>query len=190
MQGANGTYYNYAQGFDSCAGYASSGIDSAFFYDSKGDDRFVATPTQGTMTDSRGSYVTSGEGFDYVYAYSRNGGNDSATLYDSSGNDIFTSMAQAGLMRGAKNEYNNYVAGFRNLEVRAENGGSDLALVNDVAASDKVVGRAKDLAIIRSSSKSLLSGFARIAATAGKKTTATADVLAVDYLFQKIGKWK
>ncbi len=190
MQGTPGTYYNYAQGFDAYSGYASSGTDSAFFYDSKGDDRFVATPTKGTMTDAKGTYANSGEGFDYVYGYSRSGGNDSATLYDSAGNDVFTGLARAGLMRAANNQFNNYVEGFKNLEVRAENGGTDTALINDVAASDKLFGRTKELTVTRGVTKTWLQGFAKISATAANRVTATADVLAVDYVFQKIGKWK
>src|SRR6185503_20105180 len=128
--------------------------------------------------------------FDFVYAYSKNGGNDSAKLYDSAGNDIFASMARAGLLRGANNEYSNYAEGFRNLEVRAENGGNDVALINDVAASDRLSGRANEFNVTRGVNRSWLQGFAKITATAANRVTATADVQAVDYVFQKIGKWK
>jgi hypothetical protein len=186
----SGGYYNRAHGFDTIRGFASSGTDSAYFADSRGDDRFVGTPTTGSMTDTLGSYANYGEGFDYVYAYSNNGGMDTAVLYDSAGHDTFTSLARAGSMRGSNNEYNNYAEAFETLEARAENGGSDTAFVNTVSATDKVVGAGKELTVTRSSGKSSLHGFAKSIATAAARTTATADVRAVDYVFQKIGKWK
>jgi hypothetical protein len=190
MQGTTGTYYNYAQGFDSCVGRASSGVDSAFFHDSKGNDRFVATPTEATMTDSNNSYANSATGFDYVYAYSRNGGDDSAVLVDSAGNDVFAGMTRGGLLRGAKNEYSNYAEGFRNLEVRSENGGNDLAYLSDVTLNDKLFGRGKELSVTRGNLKSVLQGFAKVTAAAASRSTATADVQAVDYVFQRIGRWR
>lgn len=188
MQGAG--YYNYAQGFDVCRAYATTGNDSAYFYDSKGDDRFVSYPNRGSMTDSRGTYLNVGEGFDSIYGYSKNGGNDIAVLYDSAGNDIFTGSTRSAQMRGARNEYSSYAEGFRDLEARAENGGNDLALINDVAASDKLLGTAKELTLNRSTGRSWLNGFAKITATAANRTTATADIRAVDYIFQKVGRWK
>ena len=188
MQAAS--YYNYAQGFDVCHAYATTGNDSAYFYDSKGDDRFISTPNNGSMTDSRGSYLNVGEGFDSVYGYSKNGGSDIAILYDSAGNDIFTGTVRAGQMRGARNEYSSYAEGFKNLEARAENGGNDLALINDVAASDRLLGTGKELTLNRSTSRSWLQGFDKIAATAANRTTATADIHAVDYIFQRVGRWR
>jgi hypothetical protein len=170
---SGGSYYNYAQGFDVCRGYATAGLDSAYFYDSKGDDRFVSSPNNGTMTDSRGTYLNVGVGFDNIYGYSKNGGNDSAILYDSAGNDIFTGNSRASQMRGAKNEYSNYAEGFKNLEARAENGGNDLALINDVAANDKLFGNGKELTVTRSTGRSWLQGFAKITATAANRTTAS-----------------
>lgn len=189
LQSTN-AYYNYAQGFDVCTAYASGGTDAAYFIDSKGDDRFQATDTKASMTDSKGTYANSAEGFDTVYAYSRNGGNDSAILFDSAGNDTFTGAAKAGQMRGNDGKYCNYAEGFKNLEARAVNGGTDTAAINDVAATDKILGVGKDLTISRSSGKSTLSGFAKIVATSAAKVTATADIRAIDFVFQKVGRWK
>lgn len=190
MQGPRNTYYNYAKGFDACRGYASSGVDSAFFYDSKGNDQFVSTPSKAAMSDSKGTYANTGEGFEFAYGYSRSGGNDLAVLFDSAGNDMFTGTARSGHLRGSNNEFSSYAEGFRNLEVRSENGGTDSATLSGISAADKVSGSGDELNVVRGTSRAWLQGFAKIAASAANKTTANADVLAVDYVFQKIGKWK
>ena len=75
-------FYNHATGFETSAAYSRGGVDEALFYDSVGNDYFIAKPrfSKSYMTDV-GTYHSEANGFARSYAYSSNGGNDQAQFY-------------------------------------------------------------------------------------------------------------
>ena len=84
-------FYSQAIGFGEVHGHASSDgfNDSAWLFDSDGDDTFYAGPASPVATELSGttlggqSYVFAVDGFRNVYGYAQNGGSDTAELYDS-----------------------------------------------------------------------------------------------------------
>ena len=69
--------------------YGGCGTDSAFMYDSPGDDQFYALQDYGRMTGDGFALETFDFMFNYGYATTRDGGNDVAYLEDTPGGDKF-----------------------------------------------------------------------------------------------------
>lgn len=85
-------YSNRVDGAQVIAAYSGGGNDTAFFYDSPGDDQFVAEPGQATMSNSQTPFQNTAYGFRNVVALAIRGGNDSAVLKDNpAAADSFTS---------------------------------------------------------------------------------------------------
>jgi hypothetical protein len=105
---SGGGFYNRVLNFEEVHATASPGNqDVAYLYDGDGDDTFhggLGSP-QGTVftgaTSGGQSFANSVDGFDYVHAYSRTGGNDTAYLYDSPANDRFGAWSQMARIYGA-----------------------------------------------------------------------------------------
>jgi hypothetical protein len=75
------TYREYAQGFATVEATSTYATDTAYMFDSPGNDIFTATPTGATMSLATGKTdVVSG--FKTVNAYSKYGGTDTANLTD------------------------------------------------------------------------------------------------------------
>ena len=73
----------------SITAYGGGGTDSAFMYDSPGDDQFYALQDYGRMTGDGFALETFDFMFNYGYATTRDGGNDVAYLEDTPGGDKF-----------------------------------------------------------------------------------------------------
>lgn len=73
--------------------YSGGGNDTAFFYDSPGDDQFVGEPGQATLANTQVPFQNTAYGFRNVVALAIRGGNDTAVLKDNpSASDSFTSQ--------------------------------------------------------------------------------------------------
>ena len=133
------SYYNRAEGFGAYDGTSAlGGVDLAKLYDSPtGNDRFVATPTQGTLTGV-GLYSRA-TGFRYLSAYAT-GGTDTARLDDSAGTDTFVATPDYGVMYAAASAnnpaYANRATGFDALDAFSTHGGDDTARLYDSAGDD------------------------------------------------------
>jgi hypothetical protein len=79
-------YREYARGFAAVQATSTYATDTAYMFDSPGNDVFTATPTSATMSLATGKTVIAA-GFKTVNAYSRYGGTDTANLTDTTGSD-------------------------------------------------------------------------------------------------------
>ncbi len=61
---------------------SGGGNDTAFFYDSPGDDQFTAEPGRATLANAQVPFQNTAYGFRTVVALATRGGNDTATLLD------------------------------------------------------------------------------------------------------------
>ena len=180
------TFNNYVNGFDSVSALAvSGGNDWARLYDSVGNDEYYGWSGSSLM---RGlGFSNYARGFDVVLAYSQNGGADTARLYDSVGDDLFTARSNFSQMSGAG--FLNMASGFRTVYGYANSGGTDRATFQNVSESDHVGGTG-NLASFRTETQNRwLWNFDRVTAVAATQSTPSADMEAVDYLFDQIGNW-
>ncbi|MDB4614581.1 PKD domain-containing protein [bacterium] len=87
-------YFNVANRFERTTAYgAQAGTDSAQFYDTFGDDLFVASGHNDAYMLTNSQITSYAKFFDQTVAFSVRGGNDSAQFYDSKGDDTFTAAA-------------------------------------------------------------------------------------------------
>ena len=110
--------------------------DTAWLYDSAGDDLFVGTQTWSAMSGS--GFHSQVEGFGQVFAVASTG-NDTANLLGSAGDDLFVATQTYGRMTGPG--YQNRVEGFDQVLAVAGEGGNDVAWLFDSAGDDKFFGR-------------------------------------------------
>ncbi|OHB66297.1 MAG: hypothetical protein A2V70_12500 [Planctomycetes bacterium RBG_13_63_9] len=147
---SNTTYQGaYGSGFrnevvyfeDVCARATAGGSDEATFYDSSGDDQFVATPTYAGLSNPTyqeaytHGFNNRAMGFEETNADADAGGFDVAKLYDSPDNDIFfADPDEAALSRSG--EYRNRTKSFENVHAFATAGGQDTAYLTGSSADD------------------------------------------------------
>lgn len=110
---------------------SGGGADVARFYDSAGNDLFVADAATATL--SGGGYSNTANGFARVEATASRG-TDVATLYDSAGNDTYITAPTYAAMIGTG--FYNLVFNFDNTRGEAVNGGSDVAAMFDSAGNE------------------------------------------------------
>ncbi len=181
MQGTG--YIDQALGFGSVFAYSSGGQDIAYLYDTTGTDTFVSRPTQSTLTGA--SYSYQANNFANVVANS-SGGNDTAFLYDSAGNDLYTITQSYASMQGAG--FNNQANGFKNNYGYASNVG-DRAQVYNSTGNNLVTAKKGQVSITNSFVNGYLYGFGKVTAYANSNGRNQAQVSALDYIFEKVGKW-
>lgn len=110
--------------------------DTAYLYDSAGNDTFEAGTATATLKGS--GYCQVVEGFGNVTAYA-SGGHDMATLYDSVGNDTFIADPQSASLRG--NGFANYARSFDAVRAYAVAGGHDTATLTGSSGNDLLTTR-------------------------------------------------
>ena len=138
-----------------------SSEDLVYFYDTAGDETYLARPLWARMTGA--GFRNTTVGFGTTVAYST-GGNDRAVFHDSSGNDIFYARPGYAYMKGPG--YLNYVSGFDDVRAYATAGGVDRAYFFDSAGNDLFVGRTNDAYIVGNGFLSYANGFDRVYAYA------------------------
>ena len=146
-----GGYANSATGFGTNVGYATSGSDTAYLYDSPQSDTFYAyadfgntgKPSAGMFGGYDGGYPESASGFSTNLGYATSDGSDNAYFYDSPGNDTFyaygdynSGKTSAGMFGSFGGGYANEATGFAmNVGISTE-GGSDTAYFYDSPGND------------------------------------------------------
>jgi subtilisin family serine protease len=183
VQMSGQAYISRATGFDVSYAYASTGFDRALLHDSPGDDDYRAWSHRVMM--KAGGSVAYAYNFDQTSAYATTGV-DRAILYDSTGDDVFTSWSDRVLMEGEG--YQSLVHGFRHNYAYGSTG-YDRAVLYDTQGDDVLS--------IRTWGGSMTSGprivqalyFDELAAHAVNGGVNTANVAAVDYLFDLVGSW-
>ena len=183
MKGVN--FLNIVKNMKLVSAYSTAGgSDTAYLYDSEGEDCLFGQANLTAIYDQNRTYYNSASGFANVVATSASG-SDKAFMYDSVGNDILTSTASYTQMSGSS--YNNQVKGFGTVSAYSVNGGNDSATLYD-SLLDDVLDAGDNWAQIASDSASQIrrvTDFAKvnvIATNSGVKK-ATGNVNAVDFLF-------
>lgn len=191
MRGPSDNFYNYAEGFDRNYAFAQGGgFDQAYFYDSAGDDLFYATDTYGLFRDVNTTFYSYAESFDRLYADSSNGGNDNAYFYDSSGKDLFYRTDSYALFRAENSQFYHYAEGFDGVRAYSQNGGNDEAFLYDVGEDDQLTASGDDVYLSDAGGTTNLEGFYRVVAENKSGETASAEVDAVDFIFEQVGDWE
>jgi parallel beta-helix repeat protein len=141
LRGNSNAFFNYVRDFATLSVdmTATPGVtDTAYMYDSSGDDILVAGETQATLDYD--SLVTPGVditvvGFDRVDTYAENGGTDTATLTGSAGVDTFIGLPAYSYVNGGA--FYNYTKGFDDVTANvAGSGGADMATLYDSSGDD------------------------------------------------------
>ena len=167
-------------------------MDTAVYYDSIGDDTFIAKPEHAYMQSPGGLYRFS-QGFDMTTAYSNMGGFDRGQIYDSIGNDLLVSrFNQTYLVTGGV--IVNQLRNFEETKSFSVRGGVDAAQFYDTTGSDRFIAKPTYSYLFnRSGSFNYLnyqSGFDRVLAVSNKGGTDLLDqYTGLDYFFEKIGDW-
>jgi|GEM_PF-643815 len=182
LQGAG--YSNTADNFELVMAFASGGNDTATFRDSDGDDTFGAKPGWSWMTDD-GSYVNFAQGFDLTLAFATQG-NDQVNFWGDEGNEEYHAKSDYGWMEG--NDYANFARGFDDTSVDGM-GGNDEAIFHDVDEDDSIYGRDDFITVGDGSMNRTVRNIDRVEARVADGAQATADIDAVDFLFDQFGTW-
>ncbi|HUS38309.1 MAG TPA: hypothetical protein VMX74_02605, partial [Pirellulales bacterium] len=107
----------------------AGGIDDrALYYDSTGNDDYVAHTLTAQMTGA--NFSNYGYGFDKSFAYARSGGFDTANVYDTLGDDAL--VASGATIRLSGLSYYRYGTGFDDVTAHATQGGHNTASVRAV----------------------------------------------------------
>ncbi|MCY2925859.1 MAG: C25 family cysteine peptidase [Planctomycetota bacterium] len=169
---SSSTGWAYASAFASVRAYGAKG-DSAFLYDSAGDDTFSAAPNSGSLAGA--GFANAVSGFGRISAFATAGGADTATFADSIGNDTFTARGGLSSMIGAA--FKNYATGFEANHASSTHGGADRANLYDSAGADSFEAR-RNLAALTTEAGVLndAAGFARVKASASLGGADTASV--------------
>ncbi|MBN2473391.1 MAG: tandem-95 repeat protein [Pirellulales bacterium] len=162
---SNATFYNRARFFEGVHAYATAGgIDVARFYDSTGNDEFVATPVYAALYNPafQGRYhqgfYNRAKYFEGAHAYSTAGERDTdiARLYDSVGDDIFYGDPVHGALysQSYNGQYNatyyNRAKFFQGVHAYATAGGSDTAGLHGSDSNDTFYADPQESSLYRS----------------------------------------
>jgi hypothetical protein len=170
---------------------SAGGNDTAYLYDSTGNDTFYGHQTYSYLSGA--GFFNYVNAFDKVYAYATAGGtNDIAYLYDSTGNDTLTSTPTYTLLTGAG--FYNYASSFNKVYAYATLGNAggvgDQANLYDSAGTDTFYGRSNYGRLSGVGFYNYFSGFGRVSGYANAGGVDTLDVHAVDYTFSQFGNWE
>ena len=128
IRATDGSFYNYARGFDSVTANAVGSGDLAFLYDSDGNDVLTANSTSAVFTlnpTAASQTINTAAAFDQVYTYASGGGTDQAHLAGTASSDTLTADTDWAILRSTgTSDYFNYVRYFD--EVFADPGDEEL----------------------------------------------------------------
>lgn len=182
--GTGNTGNLFAGGYSSVIVTASGGTDTAYLYDSAGNDTFTGSSATSVLVTSLNRYEVSL--FDSVFVLMA-GGTDSATLNDSSGNDTLAGTVDNLLLSGAAYSIN--VLRADSIEVNATSGGTDTASVGDSIGSDRLFAIGSRFQIRTPAALARLNGFDRITANSRLGGFDLGTVGATDYALALTGNW-
>jgi len=177
-------YYHTAVGFERVEAVASGGDDAAYFFDSRGDDAYYGHSDHSTMIGA--GYHNTARGFDRYTAYAHAGGADTAYLYDSAGNDHLALTSNTADL--SSSGYSQAAQGFESFRITASQG-YDTAELRDLATGDSVTGAGSRISLRSSALEHWAEGFDSVRALARAGHAPSAEVDAVDFLFERVGDW-
>jgi hypothetical protein len=134
-------FKNVARGFDQIDAVASSGNDVALIFDSQGDDVFISQGHYTEMQFAIGSVTTNG--FDWVTAIARNGGQDQAFIQGTNGSDI-VNADDTGLTLRTSDELVRRTVDFEQTDVDTL-GGIDYGFLTGSEGNDRLTGSADEV---------------------------------------------
>jgi hypothetical protein len=104
-------------------------------FDSTGNDRFYASPTEGSLYGA--GFYNRAKFFEGVHAYATAGGTDVADLYDSEGDNTYVGTDVDGALFGAG--FYNRAKHFEEVHAHGNAGGNDTALLYDAVIENGAV---------------------------------------------------
>ncbi len=118
----------------------NEGRDTAFFYDSSGNEVVEAWPDHATMSNDNGDmepdYIVTATGIEVLLAYAKRGGDDSAVFHGSDGADKFKSYEDSVRLRAKNSTFNLRAKLFDSVVGDGGYGGDDLAVFNGSNVSE------------------------------------------------------
>ncbi len=182
------SFYNVAHAFSQVDAHSTAGgNDLAFLYGSAGDDFFVGRPDHSVLYASDYSFYNIAYGFKQVDADASSGGNDRAFFFDSIGDESFAAGGTVAELSGLGFYFR--ARHFDRVDVSGAAGGHDSATYYDVESSDSVFGRSNYSTLNTLLTTIRVEEFEELDAIAMNGNSPSADVVAVDYLFQSVGNW-
>ncbi len=122
-----------AVGSEAVSFNGNGGADSAYLYDSDGDDSLILRPFQAEMTGA--GYKFNVTDVDRIYIHATGGGQDIGTIYDAPGDDRLTVRPQFSSITGPG--FYNYISGIERLYAYGTAGGNDVADLYDSSGNDR-----------------------------------------------------
>lgn len=171
MIDTSATYFNEIVGTGLTTGNSTSGGDHLFVYGDPGNQTYVSSPTQSTLTGSATNLV--GNNFRNVYAFGLTG-NDSATYNGTSADEL--GIALSGFTVVVSPVFLHYLVGFSQITLNS-GGGSDTASMYDSAGDDIFTSTVSQSRLSGGGFQNIVSGFSRVYAFQyfGGRDTATLD---------------
>ncbi len=161
----------------------NGGQDVANLTGSAGNDTLLSRPNQAVLYGT--GYREEVNGFAYITA-NGGGGIDAAFMYDSQGNDLFTLRPTSATMQGTG--FANVANNFGYVFAYASNPG-DVAQIYDADGNNLVKAKKGEVSVSNSKVNAVLSKFGRVVANANPNGRNQAQVAALDFIFEKVGKW-
>jgi uncharacterized protein GlcG (DUF336 family) len=157
LLGPGNTPHDQSIGFKTTRVTSGGGADKAVLYDSAGDDQFVSSPTQATMSGN--NYSVEVNNYRFVTAIAAFGGAESAVMNGSTGNDVLIStVGNVVLQDAAAAVYLLQCASFDNIVVQASTG-FDVAGLYDSTGNDSIVVGGTDATLYTPTQTTVASGF-------------------------------
>ncbi len=178
-------YSNRAYNFNETLATSQRGNDAAMLYSSLQDDFFTATSTESLLAGNGFSNRVTGFASVRAFANQRSG-THTATLAGSLGDDNFLGWAGYGKMTG--DDFQVQVQGFEQVDVSG-GGGNDRATLLNVRSDQTVTGTGNVARLITAEYLTQLWNFENLTARARIGEQATAEMEAIDYVFDQIGDW-
>jgi hypothetical protein len=175
-------------GFKSVAARAAPGThDSAYLYDTAGNNVFAATPTSASFQG--GGFFNQAVGFATVVATAAAGTNDTAYLYDGAGSNTFVGTAGYSYLTGSSG-YFNEAAGFRAVYAFATgSGASDTANLFAAPGGGTFVGQGSSGILYTTSDSFGSVGFGQVNIVANQSGFDQAFLSSLFYVLTEIGLW-
>jgi len=130
-------YTTWAANTEDVSIYGGGGTDTAYFYDSAGDDVYRAYADRAVMTTA--NQINRAYNFQRTFAFANGGGTDQAYLYDGATNDLFVGQSTYALLQSSTGEFSNYTSAFESVTAYSTAGGTDISYLYDGASNDEFI---------------------------------------------------
>ena len=186
-------YEHITHNFETMTGHAmSTGFDAAFVYDGAGDDSLTVRPDFVEVQGANNSFKHRLLDFQTVIAHANAGGNDTATFLDTSvfssdpTNDVFKSTPTRSSLEQPGTPFRKIADGYEIITALSTTG-TDVAQFLDVGSAEQL--NLSGNIAVSPARNTIVDGFGSVRATSRIGETATADLNAVNFVFDQIGQW-